>query len=286
MSIISDLPSKDWPEFYERVRALAPELSASLRRAEAMQPEVDAAQRAAVEAGEKARALDAELAAKVYPAVDRSPLPGVLPYRGRHSRRRPAAVRLLFGAAPVLLVVLGLAGLLVAGCSSPDAVSRTTPAVTPSPVAAPTSASPSPSAPAVLTREEAGRRYLALVAPTNTVRTEFQKQCARDLDTVNGLDTVDKSQSALLDSSIACARKLVGPLRTFATALRSTPWPVEAQQAVADLAAAAEAEAYVWDEIARASSAQGITDAYSKIPSDGRDRANLVRARLGIPAVP
>lgn len=175
-----------------------------------------------------------------------------------------------------ILAVLSLA--LLAGCASPTQ----TPAAPTNPATATPTATPTPTE---VTREEAGKRYLVIVAPINAARGRFEKKCGVDDRYVAEGGSTTKQESQIMRNLRACADDSARAGRAFAAALRRETWPAEARADVEKLARLTEAQAYAWEQIAQTQNQEAYIQAWNRMPpNDGS--AGLVRARLGLPAPP
>jgi hypothetical protein len=184
-------------------------------------------------------------------------------------------------------VTMALAALILAGCggkAEPDAQEAPSATGTPTVSASKTTPIPKPS-PTTLTREQAGKRYLALTAPINAVFDEPKCSQAEDFMIDGGTWPPDAHPSwddqawRILRS---CYRRIVPLYAAWDRAAASTPWPVDARADVADLISYDQAIVYCMKKGAQAKSEQDIVDVFTCIPKDD-GIADRVRARFGLP---
>jgi hypothetical protein len=163
-----------------------------------------------------------------------------------------------------------VAVLAVTGCAGESGGRR---AAGPLP-AAPTvpSASPTPtsSTAAPLSKEQAAKRYLAIVKPYNLALEQLEQ-------------AINRGQP------VAMVRTLAGQVaaanQTHMRDLRATVWPLEVRAPVRELLAeSARAQAY-WRQAARATTRNALIQAVLKaVQHDGSDAAGDIRRRLDLGA--
>jgi hypothetical protein len=168
------------------------------------------------------------------------------------------------------LAAAAVAALLaVTGCTGEPGgkrVADTLPAPPTVPSASPT---PTPST-APLSREQAAKRYLAIVKPYNLALERLEQA----INTGRPMPTV---------------RTLVGQVASANSAhmrdLRATPWPANVRAPVRELLAeSARAQAY-WRQAAQATTHSGLIQAVLKaVQHDGSDAAGSIRRRLDLGA--
>jgi hypothetical protein len=187
------------------------------------------------------------------------------------------------------LVIIAVGGLAVAGCgdnnpATQEPATSTAPStvITPGPA---TTTSPATTPHAPLTREQAARRYLAIIKSTNAVLDE--PQCAQSEDFfINGgswpPDDHPEWDEHAFKVLRACHKKLLPMQKTSFKAFQTTLWPVDARADMADLILQSQAFLRCLKKSARVASDSEMYKALECFTEDDGS-ADRVRARFGLP---
>jgi hypothetical protein len=184
----------------------------------------------------------------------------------------------------ILVIVAVLA---LAGCGGKTPVGEAGPAKTSATTAAPSTPAsttpPAPSKPAVLSRQQAAAKYLALVKPINAVYDEPQCKDAEDY-MVNGgswdrSTHGDKHADQILRS---CYKRLIPMYEKNIRVFQSTPWPADAKQDMADLISLDQGLLHWLKQAVKGTTADQMYTALQTVPADDGS-ADRVRARFGLP---
>lgn len=157
------------------------------------------------------------------------------------------------------------------GVSSPGRLSQ---AVSPGPWA---SGYVLPSSPGRLSREEAARRYLALVGPANAATGALDATGARYVDAPasGAVPAVYRRQAAAASAA----------LRALAAGLLSTAWPSDVARTADRVADEVSAEVTVCEALSRARTWGEAADAWARrAPGPGNAASQRLRVQLGLPA--
>ncbi|HZB28949.1 MAG TPA: hypothetical protein VE465_02165 [Streptosporangiaceae bacterium] len=169
------------------------------------------------------------------------------------------------------LITTVLAVTLTAGCG---AATSTAPADT----ARPAAAAPSASTAAPMSRQAAAKYYLAVVKPWNSL-----------WDDCIVVERWGEYTPAMERRALAACRKLPGVLTKMIHELEHppAPWPAEARAAMQDLIDSDRALNYCIKQLRDVTTVGGYFQASQSCPNQSGDRsADIVRAHLGLPAVP
>jgi hypothetical protein len=180
-------------------------------------------------------------------------------------------------AAVVAAIILTLA---LPGCA--NGKTETEPIAKPS---ATTSPSPAVTVTATITREAAGKQYLAISTPLNAALDRNVKKCKADNEFLSEGGESFKTSSQRLANLRACAVDLAKAWRTSIAAMRAAQWPAEALTDIEALTKLTEAEAYNFEQQAKARSEDEYISTANRQPKDDGS-ADLVRAHLGLPKRP
>ena len=178
-----------------------------------------------------------------------------------------------------IIALLAVAAL--AGCSGETPAAQQTPSPTPSPTPSVTPVT-SPS-PATLTREQAGRKYLAMIKPVNAVYDRADCTAAEDYMVNGGSWDRTKYSYEHADQILrVCYKQLIPLYTTQIQTLQSTPWPADAKQDIVDLVSLNQAFVHCLRQAVKGSTAQQMYTALECFPPDDGS-ADRVRARFGLP---
>jgi hypothetical protein len=185
----------------------------------------------------------------------------------------------------VVLLLAGCGGSNQAGSNAPGSpTSAPATSVTPS-TAASSSASPKPATPAVLTREQAAKRYLQLVAASNTVFDEPKCEAAEEY-MINGGTWPPDGHSEYGEHAFKvlreCHKRLLPLFAATIKAFQTTPWPVDARADIEALISLDQAFLYCEQKASKATSDSAMYKALECFPEDDGS-ADRVRARFGLP---
>jgi hypothetical protein len=190
-------------------------------------------------------------------------------------------------AANISVFTMALAALIVVGCggkAEPDAQG------TPSTTATPTVSTSKPATtakptPTTLTREQAAKRYLAIIKPANAVFDEPKCKQSEDFLLNGGSwppddhpDWDDRAYRILR----ACYKRLVPLYEQSINAFQTTAWPADAKEDMADLISLDQAVLHCIRQGSRATSDSDMEEVFQCTPKDD-DSADRVRARFGLP---
>jgi hypothetical protein len=176
-----------------------------------------------------------------------------------------------------LRVCTAVALVALAGCSGTETVE---PAAEPTP--ARTTAAPSPTPAATLTREQAGKRYLVLVAADKANRARNAKKCAKDDGFLMEGGSSNKTSSEILANVRECTGNAAKFLRGWVAELRAEKWPADAHADIDSLARLVEAQAYAMERCSKATTTDEYVQVMGSYPQDDGS-ADLIRARFGLP---
>ncbi len=180
-------------------------------------------------------------------------------------------------------VVAGLAVALVAtGCGGGGGTAAQPTTAASAPTSQPPSASPTPppepvegdlglptDEPTPLAKKAAAARYLELVKPANKAGGRLDAAIkARDLKKIRG-----------------AAKEYAKASRAFSIGLQETAWPYDVQEYTERLADSNTEEQLNAQDIAQAKSVEQALDLYEQFGGGGRNAAERIRQRLGLPAV-
>ncbi|HEY3004509.1 MAG TPA: hypothetical protein VGJ44_19335 [Kribbellaceae bacterium] len=175
------------------------------------------------------------------------------------SEQQPPTPKVLAGLAALLI---GFMAACTSGGSDKPAQSEKTTSASVSPVASPTAA---------ITREAAGKQYLAIIGPSNA-KGDKCLEISRFYD--NNITDANRAKLTI------CYGEL-GKLEREATAkLRTAQWPDEVTADVENVARSIDASAYAHEQAAKAKTDQELFEV--QFPKDDGS-ADIVRARLGLP---
>lgn len=163
-----------------------------------------------------------------------------------------------------------LLALALAGCGGDEPAATGAPIA---PVATPTSAAPTPT---VLSKEDAGRRYLALVELNNKAVQEL----AEYGEAVGGMPNDET-----LPRGKEIAARLADANRTWGQGLLSTQWPADVQPTARDLAANLASRQGPLRQMADAPTVADYLralGAYNEASKAGQGLSELMRQQLGL----
>ncbi|TCC01325.1 hypothetical protein [Kribbella soli] len=187
-------------------------------------------------------------------------------------------MRFAIAITAAVLLLAGCGGSKEPGGSPPVAVAPTTVTVTPTPIQTPTP-SATASTPATLTREQAGKLYLAITKPVNAV---FEKPECRDNEEVflsGGTWPSDHPDRVVR----ACYKRMLPLAERWLVLLQTTPWPADAKGDVADLISLEQARLHCVKQGTRATTYDAMAEIYSNCFPQDDGSADRVRARFGLP---
>jgi hypothetical protein len=137
--------------------------------------------------------------------------------------------------------------------------------------------------PATLTREQAGRKYLALIAPVNAVYDRPDCKAAEDYMVNGGSWDRSKYKDQHADQILrSCYRLLIPLYTTQIQVLQTTPWPTDAKQDVADMVSLDQGFLHWLKQAVKGTTADQMYTALQSVPTDDGS-ADRVRARFGLP---
>lgn len=187
-----------------------------------------------------------------------------------------------------------IAALMLAGCGGgPASTSQggsspvSAPSSTPSATASSTTPAPTktPTVQAVLTREQAGRRYLALIKVSNDELSDAKCMAAQGyyLDGGSWPPAGRPEYGQVAHKTMRdCFKTWMPSEAAVIRGLQTTRWPVDAREDVADLISYSQAVLHCYRQATRATTDQGMYEAFDCIPKDD-GAADRVRARFGLP---
>jgi hypothetical protein len=186
-------------------------------------------------------------------------------------------------AAGTLLFTAACSG----GANSPSTPNAATSLPTPSAAASTTPSSPSrtPTRAATLTREQAAKRYLAIVKVINDELAEPKCKAVQDFFVDGGSWPPNEHPEygeVAYKVMKACFKAWLPNNEAVIRQFQTTPWPVDAREDMADLILFDQALLRCYRQGARATSDQDIYDAFECLPKDDGS-PDRVRARFGLP---
>jgi hypothetical protein len=169
------------------------------------------------------------------------------------------------------LAAVAVAALLaVTGCSGESGGRRAAGPLPAAPTVPSASPTPTPSTAAPLSKEQAAKRYLAIVKPYNLALERLEQ-------------AINRGQPVAMERTLA--GQVAAANQAHMRALRATVWPGEVRAPVRELLAeSARAQAY-WRQAAQAATRGALIRAVLKAAQhDGSDAARDIRRRLDLAA--
>ena len=176
-------------------------------------------------------------------------------------------MRMSLLSAAILTLVLTACGGQSTPTDSPEPAASTT-TVAASPTVTPT--------PETLTVAQAAKRYQQIVKPINDVGSGAYG---------NAADTYDANPNGVTRAALAkAAGQYAAALRAASDQLRSTAWPVNAQDAIDALIKGLAQDVGAANQLSRATTDDQVDQAVALFDNDGVVQAvELVREELGLP---
>lgn len=172
---------------------------------------------------------------------------------------------------PTALTALTIAGLTLAGCSSPSSATQAATAPTQTAAAA---ATPAPTS-TVMTEEEAGRRYLELAKGRNEAGARAAKLIPTG-GSAAAITNLKAAKAAAGDMADACKEQLDG-------LADPEVWPANVRKLVEQIAEDRASELVHLRAASKATTAQQLVTAWNAGTPAHPEATALIRAILGLP---
>jgi hypothetical protein len=137
---------------------------------------------------------------------------------------------------------------------------------------------------AVLTREQAAKRYLEIVAPVNKAGAPIAVgKCGDAHRFIRGeSNETYMSNGEMVTALRACYKRVLAPTERWISELQRTAWPVDAREDIQDLISFEQVQLHCSRQVTRATTYEELDKAYQCWPPKD-ESADRVRARLGLP---